>query len=1262
MKHLSFKYDDTKKYNKAIKEAQSSKYSAKLIQLFISTTKKKEIQKVLNRLAKDFPDTLVIGATTAGEISHAKMYDKETIISLSLFKTTKLKAHKIKKIDKSSGLILSNKICSKHTKAAIILSEGLQGKDYENFIKGVKKENPQVILAGGLAGDNFELKQTYVFMGTKIFKEGAVGVSFSGEKLFARNDYNLNWNPIGKEFTVTASQGNLLLEMDSQNAIKLFKRYLGKNIFKNNSASLPDFPLLYKEGNTIVSRTPMTTDGNAIVLAGPIKEGQVVQFGFSNASSIISGSEDITQKLSHNPAEAIYIYSCIARKTLLGKKLESEFKPFEQIAPTAGFFTYGEFYSTDIDNALLNCTTTILVLSEASSSKKVIKVKREASNDLDNITFNALTHFIKQTSHELHENTKLLGEYKDVVDESSLISKTDLKGKIIYVNDTFCKISKYKREELIGQKHNIVRDPNMSEFIFKKLWFTILRGRIWKGLISNRAKDGTVYYVDATIMPIFDEKGEVKEFIAIRQDVTKQIESKRRIQEKEKLIKAIFDNQDSIVIYASKVRGMLNVNKKLFETLNYTSFEEFKDKNKCICDLFLEEDGYIYPAKYPNWLDDVSGKLSGSDTKVKMYIKDGTIHTFNLMIKRINDEYIINLYDISRLEEAIFKAHASEQAKSTFLANMSHEIRTPLNGILGFTDVLTKKDLDKDSMRYIDIIHKSGQTLLNVVNDILDFSKIESGELSLFETEANLFKEMEAAVSTFSSISKTKQINYYVYIDTSIPKILTCDAQRIKQVLNNLISNAIKFTPNDGEVTVEIVLKSIINNKAKIHFSVQDSGIGIEKKKQKTVFQAFSQADDSISREFGGTGLGLAISNQYVKMMNSEIQLKSQKGEGSQFYFDLELDIVDNSISIEQNNQELNICVLHLKDEINCAINKIIFSYLDAWKYNYKEINSIDEVDDNSDLVIVCAKLFDKESCESALNNHSKLQLIYVEGLDNNFNCTHPKFHLVEQPMTGSALFDKIMNSTQILSSKLSQKEQVQEDTHQYNGTVLVAEDNETNQMLISLMLEERGIDFKIVNNGQEAVDEALASNYDLIFMDINMPVLDGVSATKELRKQEYTGAIVSLSANVIETDIISFKEAGINSSLNKPIVPKELDTTLMQYLGLPKSKKSYDIVDIDKISKALLITNRDVILKLLKSFASSLEEILKTLQTTNINKDITHNLKGMAGNLRFMKIHDLVNEYDKTIDHWDEEKHQKNKQELIAYLESVIEQTKLLK
>jgi len=335
-------------------------------------------------------------------------------------------------------------------------------------------------------------------------------------------------------------------------------------------------------------------------------------------------------------------------------------------------------------------------------------------------------------------------------------------------------------------------------------------------------------------------------------------------------------------------------------------------------------------------------------------------------------------------------------------------------------------------------------------------------------------------------------------------------------------------------------------------------------------------------------------------------------------------------------------------------INKIIFSYLDAWGYTYHKIHDLAEMSEDTDIVIICEKLFNATTCKNILDTHSEMQLIYIEGINETFSCTHKNFHTVSQPMTGSALFDKIITSTQKHILEQSSEQKIGEK--QFRGTILIAEDNETNQILISILLEQRGIEFTIVSNGQEAVDEALFHTYDLIFMDINMPILDGIGATKALRKQSYTGKIVSLSANVIDTDILSYKEAGIDDSLNKPIIPDELDHILTKYLST-ESKTPMDTIDLKDIANALKIEDESTILSLVHSFASSIQEIQKSIVNEGLNEDILHNLKGMVGNLHFLHFQALLIEIEANFSQENQLAQEESQKKILEHIESLLKQ-----
>ena len=402
--------------------------------------------------------------------------------------------------------------------------------------------------------------------------------------------------------------------------------------------------------------------------------------------------------------------------------------------------------------------------------------------------------------------------------------------------------------------------------------------------------------------------------------------------------------------------------------------------------------------------------------------------------------------------------------------------------------------------------------------------------------------------------------------------------------------------------------------------------------------------------------------------MNSELKVKSNKGIGSEFYFTLNLDVINQAHAITQlmSKNSVNISIMTADhEEKYCAINNIVYSYLEAWQCPFNKIHSLSEIDSSTDILIVCAQLFDEEACRITLDSYKNLQLVYIEGAEDKFECTHKQFHFIEQPMTGSALFDKIITLTNAKNKTvLTQNADDKLYMQKFDGNILIAEDNETNQMLISIMLQERELSFKIVNNGQEAVDEALSDTaYDIIFMDINMPILDGVSATKLLRAEGYTKPIISLSANVIESDIISFKEAGVDDSLHKPIVPEELDKVLAQYTKLKEEHidQAYDDVNVALISKHLKIPDETIILKLLGSFISSAQSILDKLESSNINKDITHSLRGITGNFKFDLLYKMATEFEQSLKEWSKEEHTINKQILKSQLKELIKKIESL-
>jgi len=316
----------------------------------------------------------------------------------------------------------------------------------------------------------------------------------------------------------------------------------------------------------------------------------------------------------------------------------------------------------------------------------------------------------------------LLIQYRDAIDSSLIISKTDIDGKIVYANDNFCATSGYTQEELIGQNHNIVRHPDTKSSIYKKLWDTINAKKVWQGTLRNRRKDGSDYYINPTIIPILDTENKIIEFLALRKEITENIQNQEKLHFEQKKVKTILDNQESIVVISNPKEGVVDVNKQFFKFFDFDSLKSFKKNYNCVCGLFNEKEGYLKkstPERY--WANAVLNApqkrhkaliLSGSDAGRIFDIKSCMI---TLDSKPV---YLSTFTDITELEQMREKAEDAQKAKSEFLANMSHEIRTPLNSLSGFLQLLKKTELTEEQRQYIDIAQSSMNTLLGVVNEV----------------------------------------------------------------------------------------------------------------------------------------------------------------------------------------------------------------------------------------------------------------------------------------------------------------------------------------------------------------------------------------------------------------------------------------------------------------------------------------------------------------------------------------------------------------
>jgi len=496
-----------------------------------------------------------------------------------------------------------------------------------------------------------------------------------------------------------------------------------------------------------------------------------------------------------------------------------------------------------------------------------------------NTAFNqeALKEFLEkiQSQKDEMEITALELEQQMIsLNQASIVSIADTNGDIIFANDNFCKISKYSREELLGNNHRMLKSGKQPAGLFVGLWKSISGGRTWKGEILNKAKDGTFYWVDTTITPFKGIDGKIEKYVAIRFDITttknQMLELAQQSEEKEKRAAELgiankelaFQNDEK----AKRAAELEIINLELAQQGEelQTQQEELKQMN--------EE------------LEEQAQNLKQQQEELQMTNEELEEQTQSLEIKNIEVE--ASKKDI---EQKTKQLEISSRYKSEFLANMSHELRTPLNSLLILSKDLSEnrnKNLDTIQVESAEIIYKSGCDLLVLINEVLDLSKIEAGKMDLNIEAVSIIKFTNELIREFKHQAEQKGLKLHSKMDKELPEFIRTDSQRLNQIMKNLLSNAIKFTEK-GSVSISIDR----NTESTFIISVTDTGIGIQEDKQMAVFEAFQQAEGGTSRKYGGTGLGLSISRELAKLLGAEIKLSSKLNEGSVFSLIVPLEI-----------------------------------------------------------------------------------------------------------------------------------------------------------------------------------------------------------------------------------------------------------------------------------------------------------------------------------------------------------------------------------
>lgn len=887
----------------------------------------------------------------------------------------------------------------------------------------------------------------------------------------------------------------------------------------------------------------------------------------------------------------------------------------------------------------------------------------------------------------LREQQSLL----DTINTQYFYSVTDLSGTIIEVNQHFCEVMGYTRDELLGQDHRLINSGVHPKQFWQDMWVKLKKGSVWRAEVCNKSKQGQLRWFESVIAPMMDEDGRIEKIIALRNDITDRKQAETHRNQLNQLIENILSAATEVSIIATDLEGRITLfNRGAEIMLGYKAVDIVNEKKLDFMHLRdeiqtrQEEISDGYGELIENFRVLIHRAETGqSETRRWTYLhKNGQPIQVLLTVTGRRDTqgmligYLAIAVDISeqlKLENELRmekeNAEAANIAKSQFLANMSHEIRTPMNAVLGMIQLIQRTALTDTQQDYISKAKSSAQSLLGILNDILDFSKIEADKLVLDPIAFDFDELLQELAVIMSASYKNKNVELIFDLPNDLPMQIVADRLRLHQVLVNLVGNALKFTAA-GSVIVSIQRLEQTKNTISMRISVQDTGIGINEEQQKKIFSGFTQAEASTTRRYGGTGLGLVICKRLVKLMKSDLYLSSAPGKGSLFWFDLDMPIYNSNLALGRKTAEHRPRILLLDD--NPMVQKIhstalswISDHIDSATTIKQAVELITNASQHSqpyDLVFIDWLLSDGEGIDlirNISNSHDFAKMpafilfaSYDQEIFQKINAGERNLlaNMLVKPVTPRQLVGVAQQVLYGTHQIISDKQQPPLSLAGIN--LLVIEDNELNRQVAYELLTAIGAKVDLADGGIEGVRKATekSGDYDLIIMDIQMPDIDGFEATYLIKQHpDYSGTpILAMTANASESDRQDCLAAGMNEHTGKPFDLFVLTQLILQLTGKmpdtfitnsikPDTPSSHLLEDFDALVNRYA-GNIELFKRFQKKFKPDVEELLSRLAIAVKDNNLAgaasclHSIKGLAATLGALALSRYAGDLEKFV------------------------------